>query len=116
MVKGVTVVLYPVSDLDSAKKLFTRLLGVEPMADEPYYVGYQLADQHIGLDPHGAKRGMTGATPFFEVDGIRAVVDTLVKEGATIAEGAHDVGGGLLVAMLKDADGNMIGLRQTPKP
>jgi hypothetical protein len=32
MTKGITVVLYPVSDLASAEVLFTRLLGVEPMA------------------------------------------------------------------------------------
>lgn len=116
MIKGATVVLYPVFDLAGAKALFTRLLGVEPMADAPYYVGFQLADQHIGLDPNGAKRGMTGATPFFEVDDIRAVMGTLVETGATVAEDVRDVGGGLLVAMLKDADGNMIGLRQMPKP
>jgi hypothetical protein len=32
MIKRVTVVLHPASDLASAKALFTRLLGVEPMA------------------------------------------------------------------------------------
>ena len=106
--------LYPVSDLASGKALFTRLLGVEPIADESYYVGFQVASQHIGLDPNGARRGMTGATPFFDVDEIRDVVGALVEDGATIAEDVRDVGGGLLVAMLKDAEGNMIGLRQTP--
>ncbi len=114
MIKGVSVVLYPVSDLASAKALFTRLLGVEPVADAPYYVGFQLESQHIGLDPNGTRRGMTGATPFFEVEGIREVVSALVEKGATVVEDAHDVGAGLLVAMLKDANGNMIGLRETP--
>jgi predicted enzyme related to lactoylglutathione lyase len=57
---------------------------------------------------------MTGATPFFDVDEIRDVVGALVEDGATVAEDVRDVGGGLLVAMLKDAEGNMIGLRQTP--
>lgn len=71
MNKCVSVVLYPVSDLNAAKALFKQLLGVGPMADDPYYVGFQLADQHIGLDPNGAKRGMTGATPFWEVDEIK---------------------------------------------
>lgn len=112
MIKGVTVVLYPVSDLARAKALFTRLLGVEPMADDPYYVGFQLAGQHIGLDPNGSGRGMTGATPFFEVDDIRSAVGALVEDGATIIEDVRDVGGGGLVAILKDAEGNMIGLSQ----
>ncbi len=113
MIKGPNTVLYPVSDLPSAKALFTRLLGVDPIADAPYYVGFQTGDHHIGLDPSGTQRGMKGATPFWDVDDIRGAVAGLVEAGATIVEDAHDVGGGLLVAILSDADGNMIGLRQT---
>lgn len=114
MNKGLSTVLYPVSDLAATKALFTRLLGVEPVADAPYYVGFQSGDVQIGLDPSGAKRGMKGVTPFWDVDDIRAVSAGLTEAGATIVEDAHDVGGGLLVAILSDADGNMIGLRQTP--
>lgn len=114
MNKGAMTLLYPVSNLESAKALFTALLGTEPMADAPYYVGYQVAGQQIGLDPNGAARGMTGATPFWEVDDISATVAALTDAGATIVEPAHDVGGGKLVAMLSDVDENMIGLSQTP--
>ncbi len=112
MNKGVNTVLYPVSDIARAKALFGRLLGVDPVADAPYYVGFQSGDQQIGLDPNGAVRGMKGATPFWDVDDIAATVAGLVEAGATIAEDAHDVGGGLLVAILSDPDGNMIGVRQ----
>jgi len=114
MNKGVSTVLYPVSDLTSAKAIFSTLLGVDPMYDEPYYVGFAVAGQNIGLDPNGTSRGMTGATPFWEVDDIADVVAALAAAGAMVVEAAHDVGGGGLVAMLKDADGNMIGLSQTP--
>ncbi len=106
-------ILYPVSDLPSAKAIFTRLLGVEPIADAPFYVGYQVGDQQIGLVPNGAHRGMKGATPFWDVDDISGMVAGLVAAGATIAEDVNDVGNGLLVAILADADGNTIGLRQT---
>ncbi len=112
MNKGATVILYPVSELSRAKAIFTRLLGVEPMADDSYYVGYQLEGQHIGLEPNGAARGMTGATPFFEVDDIKGTVAALTEAGATIVEDAHPVGGGGQVAMLRDADGSIIGLGQ----
>lgn len=117
MNKGVSTVVYPVSDLAKAKSIFSSLLGVEPLYDDPYYVGYSLAGQGsgvpiLGLDPNGHKRGMTGATPFWEVDDIRGVVAGLVEAGATIIEDVHDVGGGGLVAILEDADGNMIGLIQ----
>jgi predicted enzyme related to lactoylglutathione lyase len=57
---------------------------------------------------------MTGATPFFDVEGIHEVAAGLVGDGATVAEDVHDVGGGMLVAILKDAEGNMIGLSETP--
>jgi predicted enzyme related to lactoylglutathione lyase len=114
MNKGVSTVLYPVSDLASAKATFTSLLGVEPVQDAPYYVGYRVAEQNIGLDPNGHERGMTGATPFWTVDDIAQVITALSAAGATVVEAAHDVGGGMLVAILRDTDGNMIGLSQTP--
>ena len=44
---GVRTILYPVRDLAKAKELFTRLAGREPMADSPYYVGYDLDGQQI---------------------------------------------------------------------
>ncbi len=116
MNKGVSTVVYPVSDLAKAKSLFTRLMGVEPAYDTPYYVGYRTAEQGdseapiLGLDPNGHKRGMTGATATWAVDDIRGTVAALVEAGATIIEDTHDVGGGGLVAILADADGNMIGL------
>jgi predicted enzyme related to lactoylglutathione lyase len=111
---GVSTVVFPVSDLASAKAVFTGLLGVEPAQDAPYYVGFRVAGQDIGLDPNGHARGMTGATPFWEVDDIADTSAALTAAGAALVEASHDVGGGLLIAMLKDADGNMIGLRQTP--
>jgi catechol 2,3-dioxygenase-like lactoylglutathione lyase family enzyme len=38
-----------VSDLAAAKAVYTALLGAEPAHDAPYYVGYEVAGQHIGL-------------------------------------------------------------------
>lgn len=109
----VKTILYPTSDIDASKRLFTRLLGVAPAQDEPYYVGFQLGDLTVGLDPTGEDRGMTGATPFFIVADIHAMVGELKAEGADVVEDARNVGGGRMVAMLSDADGSMIGLMQT---
>ena len=39
---GIKTVLHPVSDLAAAKAMYTALLGVEPAADAPYYVGYDV--------------------------------------------------------------------------
>jgi len=31
--------------------------------DAPYYVGFQVGDQQLGLDPHGHDQGLTGPVP-----------------------------------------------------
>jgi predicted enzyme related to lactoylglutathione lyase len=108
---GVKTVVYPVKDLAKAKSLFTALLGKEPYVDQPYYVGYKVGDQDIGLDPNGHKHG---ATPYYQVDDIKQCLQALLAAGATSVQEATDVGGGMLIAVVKDADGNIIGLRQVP--
>lgn len=56
---GIRTVVYPVTDLAGAKAMFHKLLGVKPYADDPYYVGFRVEGQDIGLDPYGHKAGMT---------------------------------------------------------
>lgn len=46
-------VVYPVKDIAKAKAFFHELLGVEPYADDAYYVGFKVGNQDIGLDPQG---------------------------------------------------------------
>ncbi len=52
MAKSIKLLVYPVSDVEKAKTFYNAFLGVEPYADSPYYVGYRIGDQEIGLDPH----------------------------------------------------------------
>src|SRR6185295_779710 len=109
MNQGVTTVVYPVKDLAKAKALFTALLGKEPYADQPYYVGYKIGGQDIGLDPNGHRHG---ATPYYDVDDIRQTLQSLLDAGAQTIEDVHDVGAGKLIAVVKDTEGNIIGLSQ----
>jgi predicted enzyme related to lactoylglutathione lyase len=111
MNQGITTVIYPVKDITQAKALFTVLLGVEPYADQPYYVGYKVAGQDIGLDPHGHTAGMTA---YYEVDDLKKTLQSLLDSGAQSVQEVQDVGGGKLIASVKDANGNIIGLTQTP--
>ncbi|MGW3248523.1 VOC family protein [Streptomyces sp. NPDC001070] len=114
MTKGVTTIIYPTQDLDRAKALFTQWLGVEPFVDEPYYVGYRVAGQDIGLDPNGHARGMTGPVAYRDVEDVKAAVDGLVAAGAEVLQDTRDVGGGKLIAMVKVTDGHVVGLAQQP--
>jgi predicted enzyme related to lactoylglutathione lyase len=110
--EGVKTIIYPVEDLARAKALFRELLGVEPYMDEAYYVGFNVAGQDIGLDPHGHGKGMTGPVGYWHVDDIRRSVQALLDAGAEAQQEVRDVGGGKLIASVKDADGNVIGLIQ----
>ncbi|MEV0634661.1 VOC family protein [Streptomyces sp. NPDC050619] len=112
MTAGLKTIIYPVKDLARAKALFGALLGVEPYADEPYYVGYKDAGQDVGLDPNGHAKGMTGPIPYWHVADIRSTLSALLTAGAETLQEVHDVGGGRLIASVKDAEGNLVGLLQ----
>jgi predicted enzyme related to lactoylglutathione lyase len=110
--QGIKTVLHPVTDLAKAKAVYSALLGTEPQADAEYYVGYDVAGQHIGLVPGGGPQGMTSPVAFWHVSDIEAKLAEVTGAGATVKEAAHDVGGGRLVATFTDPDGNLLGLVQ----
>ena len=114
MIQGIKQFNYPVKDIAKAKKLYSQLLGVEPYADEAYYVGFRVGDQEIGLDPNGHNLGMTGPVGFYHVDDINKSLQSLLDAGALPQQAVKDVGGGMLIAYVKDTDGNSIGLIQLP--
>jgi predicted enzyme related to lactoylglutathione lyase len=112
MSSGYQTIIYPVSDLGKAKAVFGALLGTDPEVDQPYYVGYKVAGQDVGLDPNGHRKGMTGPVTYLHVADIEATRQAMLDAGATANEDVKDVGGGRLVGSVKDADGNVIGLLQ----
>jgi predicted enzyme related to lactoylglutathione lyase len=97
--QGIKTVLHPVADLAAAKEVYAALLGVAPQTDGPYYVGFETADQQIGLVPNGGPQGMSSPVAYWQVPDIEARL-------------AEDVGGGRLVATITDPDGNILGLLQ----
>lgn len=109
---GPVIIVFPVDDLAAAKTLFTALLGTPPYADAPYYVGYRTPTVEIGLDPNGRRQGTTAPVTYWETDDIAGRIEALVAAGATVQRPATDVGNGMLVAVLADAAGNLVGLRQ----
>ena len=112
MTEGVKTIIYPVKDLDKARALFTALFGVAPESDTPYYVGWKVAGQDVGLDPNGHAQGLTGPVPYWHVDDLASSMQALVAAGGEKLQDAKDVGGGRLIAWVKDGEGNVIGLLQ----
>ena len=111
-IEGIKTVLHPVTDLAKAKEVYAALLGTRPQTDGPYYVGFDVAGQHIGLVPGGGPQGMTSPVAYWHVPDIEAKLAEVTAAGATVKEPARDVGGGRLVATVTDPDGNVLGLLQ----
>ena len=107
-------VLYPVKDVDQAKAVFAALFGVAPHADSPYYVGFSVDGDEIGLIPNGHDQGMSGPEAYYDVDDISATLSALEAAGAVVIQQPTDVAAGLLVAKVRDRDGNLIGVKQLP--
>jgi predicted enzyme related to lactoylglutathione lyase len=110
--QGAKTLLHPVSDLAAAKAVYSALLGIQPQTDGEWYVGFDVAGQHIGLVPGGGPQGMTSPVAYWHVADIEAKLAELTAAGATVKEEAHDVGGGRLVATITDPDGNVLGVLQ----
>jgi predicted enzyme related to lactoylglutathione lyase len=109
---GITTVLHPVSDLEKAKPVYAALLGAAPTADSAYYVGFDVAGQHIGLVPNGGPQRMTSPVAYWHVPDIEAKLAAVTAAGAVVHEPPHEVGGGRVVASFTDPDGNVLGLVQ----
>ena len=110
MTSGIKTIIYPVKDRAKAKAVYGALLGVPPAAAAPCYGDFAVAGQDIGLDPRGHTAGMTA---YWHVDDIKSSMQALLDAGAELPQVVKDVGGGRLIASVKDPDGNISGLSQS---
>jgi predicted enzyme related to lactoylglutathione lyase len=108
MAQNITAIVYPVKDREKAKAFYNKFLDAEPYVDSPYYVGYKAGNLEVGLDPN-AKLGPIAYT---DVKDIKSSLQAMMKVGAEVVQDAKEVGGGLFIAQVRDADGNVVGLRQ----
>jgi len=91
MLKGLETVVYFVEDMRAATDWYRKALGIEPNHDTPYYSGFTVAGDELGLHPaDGKPAGERHAPP-------------------------QEVGGGILVGAVQDPFGNVLGLIQNPK-
>ena len=107
MSNSIKLIIFPVKDVEKAKAIYNTFLGGEPYADSPYYIGYKVGDVEVGLVPNGPEQ-----VSYIDVVDIHSSIKELEAAGATLHVDVKDVGGGLLVAAVEDADGNVLGLRQ----
>jgi predicted enzyme related to lactoylglutathione lyase len=108
MTQNIKLIVYPVKDVEKAKAFYGSFLNVEPYVASPYYVGYRVGEMEVGLDPNSK----VGPIAYTDVKDIKSSVQAMVKVGAEVVQDIKEVGGGLLIAQVKDVDGNVVGLRQ----
>jgi len=117
MFLGLRTVKYEVQDVAKAKEWYSKVFGVQPYFDEPaYYVGYNVGGYELGLVPEpkaSAKRDAAGVA-YWGVEDIGASYKRLIDLGATSVSEVQDVGGGILVAELRDPFGNVLGIIYNP--
>ncbi|WP_214411941.1 VOC family protein [Sphaerisporangium fuscum] len=114
MFLGLRTVVYPVDDLQAAKRWWSAVLGIEPYFDEPFYVGYNLGGYELALDPDGHSENGPGPVTYWGVEDVDQAAAALQKEGASVHAAVTDYGGGIRTAILKAPDGTLVGVIENP--
>jgi catechol 2,3-dioxygenase-like lactoylglutathione lyase family enzyme len=111
MFLGLRTAIYPVADVGAAKAFFTKILGVEPNFDEPFYVGYTVAGYELGIVPKSSDgEPMT----YWGVPDVDAAVAMLIEARAAPGHDVTEVGGGIRVAAVREPSGNLFGVIENP--
>jgi predicted enzyme related to lactoylglutathione lyase len=105
-------VLTVVEDLAAAKAAWSAILG-DPTSDSPYYVGWTDGDHEVGLTPVQDPADK-GSVAYWHTSDIDGAMSSVVDAGGSRVKEPQDVGGGRLVAVVADPEGNRIGLIQDP--
>lgn len=116
MVLGLRTAIYHVPDLAIAKAWYSSAFEVQPYFDEPFYVGFNIGGNELGLDPdmNTGQPGASGSVAFWGTNDVEQSVRQFVRCGATVKAVVQDVGGGIKVATVGDPFGNLIGLVENP--
>jgi predicted enzyme related to lactoylglutathione lyase len=113
--QGLRTVIYFVDDLTAAKEWYNNAFGIEPYFDEAFYVGYNVGGYELGLHPGKSNIGDGPvATTYWGVDDVYLSNSELIAAGATTVEQPTDVGGGIIVASVRDPWGNVFGIIFNP--
>jgi predicted enzyme related to lactoylglutathione lyase len=113
---GLRTTIYKVTDITKAKAWYSQAFGVAPYFDEPFYVGFNIGGYELGLQPDFntpiSKVGCVIA--YWGVDDAIHSYNRLLELGASEFEKPTEVGGGIVVAAVKDPWGNVLGIIYNP--
>ena len=115
VLQGLETIAYRVEDLAKAKQWYGDVLGVQPYFDKPFYVGFRIGEQELGLDPDvdGLVKG-NNQPAYWRVANCERAYRQLIEKGAKAGSKPQDVGDGVKVATVIDPFGNTLGIIETP--
>src|SRR5438132_1064778 len=114
MFLGLRTAIYEVGHLEEAKAWYTKILGIAPYFDEPFYIGFNVAGYELGLIPQEKDSKGDRIIVYWGVKDARAAIQRLNELGAKTCDEVKDVGGGILVATVFDLSGNQFGIIENP--
>lgn len=115
MFQGLRTLGFRVPNLDEAKAWYSKVTGIEPYFDEPFYVGFNVAGYELGLMPEdGPVTRGESVLCYWGVEDIQAEYARLLELGATSFGEITDVGSDILTAEVKDPWGNVFGIIYNP--
>jgi catechol 2,3-dioxygenase-like lactoylglutathione lyase family enzyme len=118
MIKGVNMIVMPVTDWQKSREWYMAKLGVELLEEFPEnkYGEYSLSEggARIGLWGvsksftvlHGDGAKVVAPMPYIEVEGLEAVVEALKAKGVEFSEVLDD--GDFRTARFSDPDGHIL--------
>lgn len=115
-ISGLRTVIYKVPDIASSKKWYAEAFGTPPYFDEPFYVGFNIGGYELGLQPeeNTPNEQTDNVVAYWGVEDVPTEIKRFVGLGAIVHEQPTEVGGGIVVASVKDPWGNTIGLIYNP--
>ena len=113
---GLRTTIYKVADITAAKEWYAKAFETQPYFDEPFYVGFEIAGYELGLqlEENTSVEKADSVATYWGVNSVETEFDRLISLGATAHEQPEEVGGGIIVATVKDPWGNVIGLIYNP--
>jgi lactoylglutathione lyase len=113
---GLRTCIYRVADIGSATEWYSKLLGIQPYFDQPFYVGFEVGGYELGLQPGENAKSSPGENieTYWGVEDIDAVFAHMLAAGATAHQEPTEVGDGIRVATAKDPWGNLVGIIYNP--
>ena len=87
----------------------------EPYFDEPFYVGYTIGGNELGLQPAAhEERKAENVAAYWGVENVDEEYQRFIDLGAVENEPPQNVRGDIIVATVKDPWNNVIGLIYNP--